>query len=1161
MRRSALTLVIWLSLLAWAQAQLNWVGNTRLFVTGSHQLPSRLGMIDPWQVLTVTTQTNPIATGQSVQLIATTDNWLTTREYDFSFDFNTGGNTQWYIVLPPLPAGTHLQFYIRARHASGAVVYDNNGGSNYSVWVRYAPRPRETPILQWFQTDYRTIMARLPEVVQAGYGAIYLPSPVKSGGGGFSTGYNPFDLFDLGDRYQKGTVRTRYGTTHELIELIRLAHRLGLEVYCDLVINHADNRASTAIDRYPGVIPEDFHIRSTADPTNNEVDFNNAPPFGFGTLNYDVVGLADYAHEDGNHSRTGAFNLPSYAQFNAAGKPSFIRHPLNLHYYPTGQPHAEDIRDYLKRWGWFLTSVIGFDGYRIDAVRHTPPRFFARTPQQPGGGASNGDLLPYLYSLKPSLYLFGEIYSTNAYELREYAKTGMNLLDFPMFFSLKNLFNANGLGDIGATLSNGVGADPSTGLPYELGGLARALGVGFVQSHDDGPPRSNNLAHAWLLTRPGRPKIYYDGNNIAPDDWSHFPRPGRYNALGNGDDTLLRLLDVRKRFARGALVNRWVSGDLYIYERQVNGHSLLLVGLNDRGDLTPLTATVQTAFAPGTVLIDYSGQRPPVTVGADGRVTISVPPNSAPGNDNNAYGYVLYAPRTPQPLAGERPVRLFDARTGAEYTFEVVNTPGGAYASGRSYEAATVTSERITIRVRTDTTGVHAVVKLNNGMPLGGLQPLQDTPEGLADGFVPMTRLANGVFALNNIDISQLPQGLHLLQVRVFANTGSRPALFTDFYAFFYLRRAEGRIAVDGDLSDLGAPIATQTRTPSSNLNRLDALYVRNDHKNLYIGIAGRVDTAENLTYGVAIYLDVDYGLGTGLSQLNQLGDDSAPAARLISNRKITPPAGFGAEFAIGVFRHGKLHSAPEASLVGDAVVPPGVGAEAGVYRIDANRLNWLQGAPARITWRPRSSPSDPPTGLEIAVPLSALFEGRKANRPIALFASLLTTGETGAILSAYDSRRGALGARPPHNSFLTNQFLPPQPNIVNNPGTASVSLQSVATYSVQPMPPLTTGYRLTLEPMRYDPRAGAYRLRGRLVNTSGQVIEGPIALVAALSDGVEWLNRTGESVFQSGVAYQILTEGDLPPLGVLRFEILLRSPKPLVRPPKLEVRSGAGAI
>ena len=123
------------------------------------------------------------------------------------------------------------------------------------------------------------------------------------------------------------------------------------------------------------------------------------------------------------------------------------------------------------------------------------------------------------------------------------------------------------------------------------------------------------------------------------------------------------------------------------------------------------------------------------------------------------------------------------------------------------------------------------------------------------------------------------------------------------------------------------------------------------------------------------------------------------------------------------------------------------------------------------------------------------------------------------------------------------------------------MNLQAVATCTLQAMPTLTSGYRLVLESMRYDPRVSAYRLRGRMVNTSGQAIQGPIALAATLPNGVEWLNRTGESLLQQGVSYQILTEGDLPALGVLSFEILLRSSQPLVRPPKLEARAGVGAI
>jgi hypothetical protein len=220
-------------------------------------------------------------------------------------------------------------------------------------------------------------------------------------------------------------------------------------------------------------------------------------------------------------------------------------------------------------------------------------------------------------------------------------------------------------------------------------------------------------------------------------------------------------------------------------------------------------------------------------------------------------------------------VRLYNALTGAEYPFQTINTPGGTYATGRSFEAATVTGDLLTIRVRTDATGVRAFAKFNSGIAMGNLQPLTNTPEGLTDGFIPMTRLADGNFSLSRVDLSHLPQGLHMVQIRVFADTGARPGLFTDFYAFFYLRRPESRLVVDGDLSDLGTPLATQTRTPTSNLNRLDALYVRNDHRNLYIGLAGRVDTAENLLNGVVVYLDADYGIGTGLTQLNQLGDDA----------------------------------------------------------------------------------------------------------------------------------------------------------------------------------------------------------------------------------------------------------------------------------------------
>ncbi|RYG79912.1 hypothetical protein EON77_08520, partial [bacterium] len=470
MRLRSLSPLAILALATLAHAQLDFVGNTRLSATGATvanvgALPTRGAYLQANGTLSITTETYPIAAGQSVTAVVSTDGFATTREIALGYDATVGNNTRWSATLGPYPQGTNVEFYLRANGSNNVVLYDSNGGQNYAFTWRYTPKTRRGAILQWFATDYRTMMRRLPQVVEAGYGAIYLPPPQKSGAGAYSVGYNPFDRFDLGDRLQLGTVATRYGTTQELQELIRLAHRFGIEVYCDLVVNHNDNRGSTAIDRYPDLIPEDFHIRSSADTGNAEIDFNNAGPLSYEMLNRDLVGLVDVAHEDGNLTQTGPFNLPAYAALNALNKPTYVRNPLTPQYYPGETPVTEDVRQNLRRACWFLTQQIGFDGFRIDAVKHTPPSFFMRAQTQAGPVASVS-LLPYLYGLNRNLMVFGEIFSTNPYEIREYVKTGIQTLDFPLVDRLNGVFNGNGYGDMGS-LANLSAIDGATGLGYD----------------------------------------------------------------------------------------------------------------------------------------------------------------------------------------------------------------------------------------------------------------------------------------------------------------------------------------------------------------------------------------------------------------------------------------------------------------------------------------------------------------------------------------------------------------------------------------------------------------------------------------------------------------------------------------------------------------------
>ncbi|MFN9960689.1 MAG: alpha-amylase domain-containing protein, partial [bacterium] len=68
-----------------------------------------------------------------------------------------------------------------------------------------------------------------------------------------------------------------------------------------------------------------------------------------------------------------------------------------------------------------------------------------------------------------------------------------------------------------------------------------------------------------------------------------------------------------------------------------SGEGLLLVALNDSGSDQTRNG-IQTSFAPGTVLKDYTGRNPDlVTVASDGKVNIRVP-------GWWGQGFVCYAP-------------------------------------------------------------------------------------------------------------------------------------------------------------------------------------------------------------------------------------------------------------------------------------------------------------------------------------------------------------------------------------------------------------------------------------------------------------------------------------------------------------------------------------
>ncbi len=82
------------------------------------------------------------------------------------------------------------------------------------------------------------LSTQVPWLRSVGVTGLWVPSPAKGNFGIYDMGYGIYDLFDLGNYEQKGTVETRFGSRAELEAFLAAAHARGIEVYADIVLNH-----------------------------------------------------------------------------------------------------------------------------------------------------------------------------------------------------------------------------------------------------------------------------------------------------------------------------------------------------------------------------------------------------------------------------------------------------------------------------------------------------------------------------------------------------------------------------------------------------------------------------------------------------------------------------------------------------------------------------------------------------------------------------------------------------------------------------------------------------------------------------------------------------------------------------------------------------------
>ena len=110
----------------------------------------------------------------------------------------------------------------------------------------------------WYIPDdgslWDQVAARAGELSAAGITALWLPPAYKGIGGGSDVGYGVYDMYDLGEFDQKGSVRTKYGTRAQYLSAMAVLKAAGIQVYADTVLNHrmgADQAELCSATPYP----------------------------------------------------------------------------------------------------------------------------------------------------------------------------------------------------------------------------------------------------------------------------------------------------------------------------------------------------------------------------------------------------------------------------------------------------------------------------------------------------------------------------------------------------------------------------------------------------------------------------------------------------------------------------------------------------------------------------------------------------------------------------------------------------------------------------------------------------------------------------------------------------------------------------------------------
>jgi alpha-amylase len=353
----------------------------------------------------------------------------------------------------------------------------------------------------WYNPDdgqlWNELAKSAEDLAKVGVTALWLPPAYKGKGGGMDVGYGVYDLFDLGEFDQKGSVRTKYGTKDEYLSAIKAAQAVGIKIYADAVFNHK-----------LGADEEEEAQATPFDPDNRNAAIGEYQTIKAWT-HFTFPGRGDkyssmkwhWWHFDAIDYN--AYNSEENAIYLLKGK-DFDRNvdleKGNFDYLmgcDLDMEHPEVMGE-LQYWGEWYLDTTGVDGFRFDAVKHVSAEFFQQWLDR---------LCDYA---KRDIFGVGEYWSYEVEALHSFIDTTngrVKLFDAPLHYNFHIASQSGNSYDMRKIFDGTLVQDQPT------------LAVTLVENHDSQPLQSlesvveswfKPLAYALILLRSeGYPCLFY----------------------------------------------------------------------------------------------------------------------------------------------------------------------------------------------------------------------------------------------------------------------------------------------------------------------------------------------------------------------------------------------------------------------------------------------------------------------------------------------------------------------------------------------------------------------------------------------------------------------------------------------------------------------------